>query len=253
VEEEQQPPKLYSPLATVSITIFIYLAALFYAAILISIPPLFMHWSSAQATAWLHNNVWVTFTFVAMLECLTLWLVYLFLKGRNVSFRYIGLNKPKVKYIAYALIGFAAYFVLFIVGRIAAKALAPGLDLEQKQEIGFNTTTQGASLLPVFLSLVILPPITEEIVARGFLFGGLRTKLSFVTAAIITSTLFAAAHLGEAKNGLLWIAAIDTFILSLVLCYLREKTSSLWPSIYIHMLKNGLAFIVLFNIVQYFR
>ena len=149
--------------------------------------------------------------------------------------------------------GFAAYFVLYIVGLVIAKALVPSLNLEQEQEIGFSTNTQGAALLPVFISLVILPPITEEIVARGFLFGGLRTKLPFAVAATITSVLFAAAHLGEASEGLLWIAAVDTFILSLVLCYLREKTGSLWPSIGVHALKNGLAFIVLFNIVGYFR
>jgi len=45
---------------------------------------------------------------------------------------------------------------------------------------------------------------------------------------------------------LLWIAALDTFILSFVLIYLKEKTGSLWPPIGLHMLKNSLAFISIF-------
>ncbi len=253
MEEEVIKPKLYSPSATVFITVAIYFAAQLVAGILISIVPLIQHWSAAQTTDWLQTNVWATFAFVILIEAATLYLLHFFLKFRNLGFKNIGFNKPRAKYAAYALSGFAAYFVLYILGILIAKALVPGLDLEQKQELGFSTSTRGIELIPVFASLVILPPIVEEIVARGFLFGGLRTKLPFVSAAIITSGLFAAAHLGEASDGLLWVAAVDTFILSLVLCYLREKTGSLWPSIGLHMIKNGLAFIVLFNIVQYLK
>ncbi len=143
--------------------------------------------------------------------------------------------------------------VLYIAVLIAAKTLVPSLDIEKEQDIGFDRSIKGLSLLPAFITLVIIPPITEEIVARGFLFGGLRTKLPFISSAIITSAMFAAAHIGGAKEGLLWVAAVDTFILSLILCYLREKTGSLWPPIVVHMLKNGLAFFILFNLIKYFR
>jgi len=52
----------------------------------------------------------------------------------------------------------------------------------------------------------------------------------------------------QARSGqpLLWVAGIDTFILSLVLIYLREKTDSLYASIGLHMLKNTIAFLGLF-------
>jgi len=93
----------------------------------------------------------------------------------------------------------------------------------------------------------VLPPLVEETVFRGFVFAGLRNKLKFVWAALATSALFASAHL-QIGNGqpLLWVAALDTFTLSLVLCYLREKTDSLWPGILLHALKNGIAFLSLF-------
>ena len=42
------------------------------------------------------------------------------------------------------------------------------------------------------------------------------------------------------------LAAATAFVLSLVLIYLREKTGSLWASITLHAIKNGVAFVALF-------
>jgi len=92
----------------------------------------------------------------------------------------------------------------------------------------------------------VLPPLAEETLFRGFLYTGLRKRWSFVWTTAMVSLLFASLHLFEGSGGLLWIAGIDTFLLSLVLCYLREKTGNLWAGIIIHILKNGLAFIFLY-------
>jgi membrane protease YdiL (CAAX protease family) len=71
--------------------------------------------------------------------------------------------------------------------------------------------------------------------------------MKIVPAVILTSLIFASAHLPEGgAAGLLYIAALDTFILSLVLIYLREKTGGLWASITLHAIKNGIAFVALF-------
>jgi hypothetical protein len=98
-----------------------------------------------------------------------------------------------------------------------------------------------------FISLVVLPPIVEEIMVRGFLYSTLKKAMPTVAAVLLTSAIFASAHLPEGgAAGPLYIAALDTFVLSLVLIYLREKTGSLWASITLHAAKNGVAFTVLF-------
>ena len=82
---------------------------------------------------------------------------------------------------------------------------------------------------------------------RGFLYSSFKKGLPTAAAVIVTSAIFASAHLPEGGGGgLLWIAAVDTFILSLVLIYLREKTGALWASMTLHALKNGVAFVALF-------
>jgi membrane protease YdiL (CAAX protease family) len=61
----------------------------------------------------------------------------------------------------------------------------------------------------------------------------------------MTSFIFGAAHL-ELGSGspLVWGAAIDTFLLSVVLVYLREKTGALYAGMLVHMLNNLIAFLV---------
>jgi membrane protease YdiL (CAAX protease family) len=125
----------------------------------------------------------------------------------------------------------------------------PGLDINQHQQIGFNNVRGTVELVLTFASLVILPPLAEEIIMRGFLYTSLRKAMPFAWAAVATSALFATAHLPEGGSaGPLYIAAIDTFVLGMVLSFLREKTGSLWAGITLHALKNGIAFVVLFVI-----
>lgn len=144
------------------------------------------------------------------------------------------------------MIGFVIYFVVFVIISAIAKHFVPDLDLDQKQQIGFKDPSR-LQLPLVFVSLVILPAFVEETLVRGFLYTGLKKGLNKVWAILLASSLFAIAHL-QAGSGepLLWIAALDTFVLSLVLIYLKDKTGSLWAPIGLHLLKNWLAFSYLF-------
>ena len=59
--------------------------------------------------------------------------------------------------------------------------------------------------------------------------------------------LFAVAHLPEGgSDGPLYIAAIDTFVLSLFLVGLRERTRGIWAGMVLHASKNFIAFYYLF-------
>lgn len=176
----------------------------------------------------------------------TLLILWFFMRRLRIGWRALGLSrKPLWRDLGRALLGLPAYFAIFIVlGSLAGVFL--GVNLEQEQEIGFDRVVGSSDMLLAFVSLVVVPPIVEEVLFRGFLFTGLRSKLGFVATALIVSALFALPHMFASSNGLLWIAAIDTFVLSLVLCYLREKTGALWAAIVLHAIKNSLAYLFLF-------
>lgn len=198
-------------------------------------------------SAWFEDSLMAKTLFFSLTAFYVLAPLKWFASLYGTTFASIGLKKPKISHLGWALLAFPAYYLLLIVILIITKAFVPGLDLEQKQDIGFNETYQGLQLAAVFFALVIVPPITEEIVFRGFIYSSLKKAIPLIVAAIITSLLFGAGHLMQGTGSQpLYIAGIDTFVLSMILIWLREKTGSLWSSIFLHGLKNGTAFVTLF-------
>ena len=115
----------------------------------------------------------------------------------------------------------------------------PGFDASAEQNLGFDQYLIQWDLLAAFVALVIVPPICEEIAYRGWLYGKLRSRWGFVISSLLVSLTFAVLH--APLN-----AAIVAFVLSFVACGLREITGSIYASILMHMLKNGIAFWLLY-------
>ena len=159
----------------------------------------------------------------------------------------IGLaRRPIAKDIGFGLIAWGAYMAVTTVVSVGLSNYAPSVDLDQAQDVGFNSLTTSLDVLYAFLVIVIVAPIVEEVVFRGYLYGSLRPRLPWWGAAVIVSVLFGVVH-GQLN------VAIDTFFLSLVMCYLRERTGAIWSGIFVHALKNALAFYILFVSPEWFR
>lgn len=259
--EDSQPPQLdsasavspsskkvpWSPGAAVVYAVAVYFAAQIIASLIVVIYPHLRGWSQSHGANWLTNTVTAQFWYVLFAEVLTFGAIWWFIRLRKGSLRSIGWKRIGGFDIPYAFAGFFVYFVAYAVLLSLATHVFPALNVNQKQQLGFTNSSGSVNLLLTFLSLVVLPPLAEETVFRGFIFTGLKNKLPVVWAALGTSVLFASAHLQFGSGQpLLWVAALDTFTLSLVLCYLRQKTDSLWPGIFVHGLKNGIAFFALF-------
>ncbi len=239
-------PAFWDPIQTIILTVGVYLSSQLVASFIILTVPLLFGLSGAGLNSWLEDPVG-QFIFIFLIEGLVLLMLWRLLKRKHSSFKDIGLAWPGLKDIGLAVLGFGVYFLLYLVIAVAAKAIFPSLNFEQQQQVGFETARANWELILVFFSLVVMPPLVEEILARGFLYTGLKTKWPRWVAVLVTSALFAIAHLQFGSGApLLWVAAIDTFTLSLVLIYLREKTGNLGAPIALHMLKNGLAFMLLF-------
>jgi membrane protease YdiL (CAAX protease family) len=236
----------WNPWWGVAFVLLVFYGAQLAAGLLVWIYPFIRRWSGAQTSDWL-NTVPAQFVFILLAETLTIGAVYWFLRRRQLGLSAIGLKKPRWRDAGYALAAVPAYYLLYILTVGVASSLDKGLNINQQQQIGFNNVQGGAALVMTFISLVVLPPLAEEIMVRGFLYSTLKKAMRMRYAVLATSALFAAAHLPEGgAAGPLYIAALDTFVLSLVLIYLREKTGSLWASITLHAIKNGIAFVALF-------
>lgn len=239
-------PAFWDPVQTIILTIAVYLSSQLLASFIILTIPLLFGVSSTAMQSWLDGAVG-QFLFIFLIEGLVLLLLWGLLRVKKSTFTYIGLAWPTIKDVGLAVLGFGVYFLLYLVLASIAKLLFPSINFDQQQQVGFETARANWELILVFFSLVIMPPLVEEILARGFLYTGLKSKWPRWVAVLVTSGMFAAAHLQFGSGApLLWVAAIDTFTLSLVLIYLREKTGNLGAPIALHMLKNFLAFLLLF-------
>lgn len=189
------------------------------------------------------NNFYIT---VAITTVLFL-LIRFVLRLQGLSLRSVGLVPFKAADLPRALAGWVVYFVMFIAVVLVLEGLQTGVDFEQEQQLEFTPTGQAIELMAIFASIVIAPAFIEELLMRGFLFMGLRKTMGFWPSTLVVSLLFGVAHLQfGAGEPLLWSAFADTFVLSIVLCYLTEKYRTLWPAILVHAMKNGLAFTYLF-------
>ena len=188
------------------------------------------------------------FLFILTVEVFALAILYWFIKWRGITFKEIGLGRgPQWRDVGLALACFGVYFVLAAITLAIVNMVLPDVNLDQEQQIGFESAESAGALALVFISLVILPPITEEIMIRGFLYSGLRRKYTRLISALLASVVFGIAHLQLGAGAPpLYVAAIDTFVLSMVLIGLREVTGSLWAGMMVHAAKNGLAFVALF-------
>jgi membrane protease YdiL (CAAX protease family) len=109
-----------------------------------------------------------------------------------------------------------------------------------EQEITLDLYTTSVWPLLLWIAVVILGPIFEETLFRGFLFEGFRqSRVGATGAIIITSVVFASLHI---QYDIYSMGQI--LFLGIILGIVRWKTGSLWGPLLIHSLNNLLAMVL---------
>ena len=153
--------------------------------------------------------------------------------GRPAPPERLGLRRPSRSAFGIALVGLVAYLTFAIV-------YGSFIHPHQKditRSLGYGKGA-GASIA-VGILIIGAAPISEEIFFRGFLFGGLRRRLPFVAAAVISAAVFGAFH--YTGSGSLTVLP-QLAALGLVQAWIYERSGSIVPTIGLHMLNNALAF-----------
>lgn len=160
--------------------------------------------------------------------------------GDTVTRGDLGMGRlPHIRDAGLTLVAFVVYMVVSIVFMQIAAQLVPGFNVDQEQDVIFSQLTASSDFILAFVTLVVIAPLAEEVIFRGYLYGKMRRVAPVWVSAIAVSLLFGYVH-GQ------WNVGVDVFALSLVACWLREYTGTLWAGVFLHMLKNGLAFYLLF-------
>jgi membrane protease YdiL (CAAX protease family) len=148
----------------------------------------------------------------------------------------LGLRRPLRSPIGLA----AAAYLGYIVMALAYSTVIHPHQEDVTRDLGFGHGAFGAVAAGVLI--VIAAPISEEIFFRGFIFGGLRHRLSFPAAGLISAVIFGLFHYtGPGSLGVVPQLAFLGFALS----WVYEETGSIYPTMAIHAVNNALAFALL--------
>lgn len=189
------------------------------------------------------NDAAFSTTLAALMYVLTIAIVMgvpMLLNKSKSSYEELGLVRlPSWTDIFITPAALVVYFLLSATLILIMSSIFPWIDINQAQDVGFDQVSQKFEILLAFTTLVIIAPIAEEVLFRGYLFGKLKKKVPVWVAILITSLLFGFVHLS-------WNVGIDTFALSVIMCILREITGSINAPILLHMTKNSIAFYLIF-------
>jgi membrane protease YdiL (CAAX protease family) len=99
---------------------------------------------------------------------------------------------------------------------------------------------------PTILAGVVVSPISEEILFRGFFLNGLNESLRFWKSNVISAAVFMLTHVPYwvSKNGFSGPVIknmANVFMLGCLFGWVMKKTNSLWPAIGAHIANNFLS------------
>src|SRR5690606_1030922 len=132
-------------------------------------------------------------------------------RGIKTTREELGLSKlPTWVDIVLAPGAVVRYMLLAGILMLAVQALVPGFNAEQAQAVGFEGISKYYEYALAFITLVVIAPIAEEVLVRGYLYGKLRKVSSFAVAMIISSLLFSLMHFQ-------WNVAVNVFPLAIIM------------------------------------
>jgi membrane protease YdiL (CAAX protease family) len=144
-----------------------------------------------------------------------------------------GLRPAPLKQSALFVI---AGYLAFVVVSIAWLALIGRPDEKDSIVESLGAENSTVALIAVTFVVTVCAPIAEEFFFRGYFFGALRSH-GFWFAAGFTGLAFGVVHVFGSPIAFI----VPLALLGGGLCFIREKTRSLYPGIGLHCLNNSVA------------
>lgn len=167
----------------------------------------------------------------------TLAAVWLAIRIKKASFvDYLALRWPSWRQL---LLGAAGLIVVVLAWEVVSRSFGREATPGFMTDLLKSGRDNGAALLLLF-AFSVAAPMSEEVLARGFLFSGWSASFLRVPGAIILSSLvWTAVHL---QYDLYFLA--EVFSIGLWFGYMRYRASSLWLTIVLHALNNMTAVVL---------
>ncbi len=175
----------------------------------------------------LMNSEMITAVLLSNLVVILLYWLILWCRKQNMR-DYAGFFSPRAVNVIGAV--FAGITLNVVVGCVLEQIQLPSEMVREYAE-GMETLL-GGSFVVVLITVAVVAPFVEELVFRGALLRALQNALNTPLAVVISSLLFALAHVGP-------IQMTYAFLIGLILCLVRLMSGSLWCTVAMHVAFNA--------------
>lgn len=194
--------------------------------------------TSEGLSAFFTQSLGEHFAFLSAVQGLSvLALVYLFTRPKDGFTRTRALRLERISVRTCALWVIGGLVTILVFGQVPSLFV----DLGERQAIAWLDV-----LKPVWIGvvvLVVIAPLSEEVLFRGYLYGGLaQSAIGPVGAILVTSSIWAVAHLQYT-----WLIIAVIFMYGVVFGIMRWKSGSLWPPIVAHCVVNLISGVVYYS------
>jgi len=133
--------------------------------------------------------------------------------------------------LSVAPIGAVVFGLLLVVTPILLWLMHKVPWLAEHGDYGTDNSPLGA-----FLFLLIVAPVSEELLFRGILLRGFVARYGERAAIPLSAVLFALAHVYPIKF-------LSTYLLGILLAWLTVRFGSIWPAVMAHTMNNAIGFL----------
>jgi membrane protease YdiL (CAAX protease family) len=163
--------------------------------------------------------------------------VYLF-AARKAGWAALGLRRAG--WLNFVIVPPLFVLGLFLIALVNSGVgmLAGGFENPQVDALTGGQALAPGELALLLLLVAVVVPFAEELFFRGMVYPLLRARLGAVAAVAANAALFAVAHVVP-------LLLPGLFVVGLLLAYLRERSGSIWPSVFFHALQNATALLLI--------
>ena len=182
---------------------------------------------------WFDNDLYAgTLMGLTIAIILILGVFFIALRPKKLSWSEVGIKRFTVKDWKIIVI----LSVILMVGAVIIIVLTSfiGNSWENSKTEAIQQNVTFITVLIAFISAAVISPIYEEIFYRGFIYRWLRTRIGFIGAILLSSIIFTIVHIPTYN-----VMPVN-FFSGIIFALAYERTNSIWPSVIIHGLTNGI-------------
>ncbi len=169
---------------------------------------------------------------VSLVLIMTVWL-------NRAKLSDIGINNVSIStYLKYGLLGGILLLIVIFSLSLPINYVQPELEPQLYEEM-LRSVAGKKDFTLLFVIGAVLAPLSEELFYRGMIYPVFRHKFGPVPAMIMAGTIFGVVHWD------LW-RAIPLAIGGMILCYIYEKTNSIFVTALAHGSWNGIMSLVVY-------